>query len=133
MESFRRKQGALDALQEDLVVQGSLCRSTKWNNEIHKSWILGCPLEGLSGTHGPSNNGSEMSDSKMLGNQFMLSPHVVIEADPWKWSDAGIRRRRGLAITKEGWDDNEVFFRAQLFVFPDEPEIVGDHYIADNQ
>jgi len=45
----------------------------------------------------------------MFGDQGVLCSYIVIECDLGKWPDIGVRRRGGLAISKQSRDDDEVF------------------------
>ena len=76
---LHRNQGAFHTLKEDLVVKRGFRSRTKGDHEIHEVRILRCPLESLGPSHRPANNGAQMRDAHVLGNELMLRPHIVVK------------------------------------------------------
>lgn len=66
-----------------------------------------------------------MCDLQVFSDKFMLCADVVVKRDlgkwPWAWL---VRRRGGLAISKQRCDDDEESFRVEKLVFSDQPEVV---------
>lgn len=79
LNAFDCEQGRLDALEEDLIVKRCLGGGAKRNCDVHEVWVLGCPLEGLSTAHGPTNNGTEVRYTQFLCGKLVLGSNVVIE------------------------------------------------------
>lgn len=123
-----RKQRGLYTLQEHLVMQRCPCRTAERDNRVHEVGVLRCPLEALPRAHRPSQDGTQMLDPKMLRDQRILGAHVVVEGTSGERASGGvIRWRRGLAISKQGRDDDEVFVWVKSLVLADQPEVVRYH------
>ena len=88
--------------------------------------IRGGPLESLSRAHGPAQDSPSVLDSQMLSHKRVLGPNIVIECDSGKWLDIGVRRGCGLAIAKEGRDNDEIFLWVQSMFLTDQPFVVLD-------
>lgn len=67
-----------------------------------------------------------MRDAHVLGNEFILRPHIIVKRHLWEWPRTRlVGWRGGLAISEQGWNYNEEIPRVQELVVSDQPEVVG--------
>lgn len=61
----------------------------------------------------------------MLRDKGILRTNIVVEGAFWKWAGTlQDRRGGGLAVSKEGWDDDEVLGGVECLSFSYQPEVV---------
>lgn len=66
-----------------------------------------------------------MGDVQMLRDKGILRTNIVVEGAFWKWAGTLlVRRGGGLAVSKEGWDDDEVLGGVECLSFSYQPEVV---------
>lgn len=81
------QEGALHAFEEDLVVQRGLCAAAEGDADVHERGVLGGPLVGLTGAHGPAQDGAGVGDAQLLGHELVLGADVVVDGAVWEGLD----------------------------------------------
>jgi len=111
------QDGALDALDEDPVVQGGSGRTTEGNGELDHGWVLRGPLEGLTGAHTPADDGDLVRDSEPFGQEIMLGSDIVVNGGlghvDASLGTGGVGGGSRFTVSKDGGDDNEIMLGIQ--------------------
>lgn len=76
---FGGQEGALHALEEDLIVQRGFGGAAEGDTNVHEEGVLRGPLVGLAGAHRPAEDGAGVGDAQVLGHELVLGADVVVE------------------------------------------------------
>lgn len=98
------------------------------DDEVHEVRVLGRPLEGLAGAHGPAEDGAGVGDPQVAGDELVLGTDVVVEGYQGEGAERGrVGGGGGLPVAEEGGDDDVVVLRVEGLVGAGEPEVLGDY------
>ena len=87
-------------------MQTRACRTAEGDRYVYHIRVLGDPLVGLAGAHGPAYHAVEVGYFEVLSDELVLGADVVVEGDFGKGVRVGcVGWGGGLAVSEEGGDD----------------------------